>query len=264
MDGSSSCSLFRFLLRAFVEWFYFTPKPKMFPDPPKNRPYLGAILASNIICIFLHFVSPRPEAGEAARGYLHGGLLIDFVGQEGPISKSRLLFLDFLTLTLQMLVLTAFIERQSLKSSMTGPTASRDTATGTDADTSAQGQDHDSEERGILRSDPSAFEEIELQPLHSSAGRTGGEEDGERDELLSEPQGVDLQDSTTHPLDAFYTGEHAVTNLDILNAVRTQRQLSIFSTGSDAGPSAAATAASLASNRFGIRMRIGGSGLGSA
>ena len=259
-----SCSLFRFLLRAFVEWFYFTPKPKIFPEPPKNRPYLGAILASNITCILLHLISPRPEAGEALRGYLHGGLLIDFVGQEGPITKSRLLFLDILTLALQLLVLTAFLERQNLRTSMTESGAPSDTAAATDAEATPYGQDHDSEERGVLRSDAGAFEDIELQPLHSSDGRTGGEEDGERDELLSEPQGLNSQDSTTHPLDLFYIAEHTVTDLHILNAVRTQRQLSIFNTGNDSGPSAAATAASLASNRFGIRMRIGGSGLGSA
>lgn len=259
--GSPSCSLFRFLIRAFVEWFYFTPKPKIFPEPPRNRPYLGAVLGSNLICIFLHAVSSRPEAGEALRGYLNGGLLIDFVGQEGPISKSRLLGLDLLTLALQLLVLTAFVERQNLKTSMTAPGDSSDAGAATDADTNPQAQDHDSEERGILRSDPSIFEDIELQPLHSSAGRTGGEEDGERDELLSESQGLNSQDSTTHPLDAFYTGEHAITDLHILYAVRTQRQLSMFNTGSDTGPSAASTAASLASNRFGIRMRFGGSGL---
>ena len=181
MDIDRSCSLFRFLLRAFVEWFYFTPKPKMFPEPPKNRPYLGAVLGSNIICIFLHAFSPRPEAGEASRGYLHGGLLIDFVGQKGPISKARLLFLDLLALALQLAVVTAFLARQSIKSFMPDPGAPSDAAEGSDAEATSEWQDHDSEERGVLRPDPGIFEEIELQTLHPSAGRTGGEEDGERD-----------------------------------------------------------------------------------
>jgi hypothetical protein len=190
--------------------------------------------------------------------------LIDFVGQEGPISKSRLFVFDLLTLALQLLVLTAFLERQKLKTSMTASGDLSDTGAAVDADASLQGQDHDAEERGVLRSDADTFEDIELQPLHSSVGRTGGEEDGERDELLSEAQGLHSRESTTHPLDIFYTGEHNGTNLNILNAIRTQRQLSMFNTGSDSGPSTAATAASLASNRFGIRIRIGGSGLGSA
>ncbi len=190
--------------------------------------------------------------------------MIDFVGQEGPISKSRLFVFDLLTLALQLLVLTAFLERQKLKTSMTASGDLSDTGAAVDADASLQGQDHDAEERGVLRSDADTFEDIELQPLHSSAGRTGGEEDGERDELLSEAQGLHSRESTTHPLDIFYTGEHNGTNLNILNAIRTQRQLSMFNTGSDSGPSTAATAASLASNRFGIRIRIGGSGLGSA
>ena len=184
--------------------------------------------------------------------------MIDFVGQEGPVSKSRLIALDLLVLTLQLLVFAAFVERQNLKAfTMTHGAASN-------TESNPQTQDHDSEERGILRSDPSISEGIELQPLHSSSGRTGGEEDGERDELLSQPPRHNVHDSANHPLDVFYTGEHAITDLHVLNSIRSHWRLSDVSGSSDSGPSAAATAASLASRGLGVRMRIGGRELGSS
>ncbi|KAI9879685.1 MAG: hypothetical protein M1830_007631 [Pleopsidium flavum] len=258
------CSLFRFLIRAFVEWVYFTPKPKMFPEPAKHRPYVEAIFGSNIICVLLHIFSAKPEAGEAMRGYLHGGILIDFVGQEGPISKTRLIFLDFLTLALQLLVFAAFLERQNMRIPITSSEATSTAAAAATAESTSEGQDLDSEERGILRPDPNTFDDIELQPLTSSAGRTGGDEDGERAELLSEPQPLDVQDSINRPLDAFYTGEHVITDLHILDSIRSQWWQSGASTSGDSSSSTAAMAASLAGSRLGVRFRIGGRELGSS
>ncbi len=263
-DGYGSCSLFRFLIRAFVEWVYFTPKPKIFPEPAKHRPYVEAIFGSNIVCLLLHVFSSKPEAGEAMRGYLHGGILIDFVGQEGPISKARLIFLDFLTLALQLLVLAAFLERQNLRTPMTSPGATSTTAAAANTESTSEGQDHDSEERGLLRSDSNHLEDIELQPLTSSAGRTGGDEDGERDELLSESQHLDVQNSINHPLDAFYTGEHVITDLHILDSIRNQWWQPGGSSSGDSSSSTAAMAASLAGSRLGVRLRIGGRELGSS
>ncbi len=213
--------------------------------------------------MLFHMLDPQPEAGEASRGYLHGGILIDFVGQEGPISKSRLVVLDLLTLALQLLVLAAFLERQKLRTPTTSAEGSTGATTAGTTEAGLQGQDHDSEERGVLRPDPGSSEDIELQPLHSSAGRTGGEEDGERDELLSESQQLGVQDSSNHPLDAFYTGEHISTELHILDSIRSQGWLTGEGGVEGSSSSTAATAASFASSRLGIRMRFGGNGLGS-
>lgn len=197
------------------------------------------------------------------RGYLHGGILIDFVGQEGPISKTRLVFLDFLTLALQLLMLAAFLERQKQKAPASSPEPTSTTGPGENAG-SAEGQDHDLEERGILGSDPTTSEDIELQPLTTSVVRTGGDEDGERDELLSESQHHDVQDSTNHPLDAFYTGEQIVADLHILDSIRGQWWQSGGTSTSDSSSSTAAMAASLAGRRLGVRLRIGGREFGSS
>src|SRR3954469_4316676 len=93
-----SCSLFRLLLRAVNQMMFLSPKPQFIPTAPIHRPYIGAIFAPNIICILLHILTARSEAGEAMRGYLHGGVIIDLIGQKGPTSKFHLVVLDLLVL----------------------------------------------------------------------------------------------------------------------------------------------------------------------
>lgn len=96
-------------------------------------------------------------------------------------------------------------------------------------------QDHDSEERGMLRQDLGYTEDIELRDLHhTSSGRTGGDEDRERDELLI---GADIA-AEQHPLDPYYTGEQVIANIHILNTIRAQWQ----ATGVAAGESGASAA----------------------
>jgi hypothetical protein len=107
-------------------------------------------------------------------------------------------------------------------------------------------QDHDSEERGILRQDTDTGDDIELQDLqHSSAGRTGGDEDRERDELIS-PGGTS-EPYNQHALDPFYTGGHVVANLHILDTIRAQWQASgVSAEGSDAAATSGVQAATVA------------------
>jgi hypothetical protein len=92
-----------------------TPKTGLLPDPPANRPALGAILGANLLCVILHIFSSAPSAGEATREYLHGGFVMDFIGQKGPSSKLHLLALDLVVILLQVVHLSAFIARQRLK-----------------------------------------------------------------------------------------------------------------------------------------------------
>lgn len=196
-------------------------------------------------------------AGEATRGYLHGGMLIDFVGQKSPVSRWRLVGLDFLVLILQILMLGITLERRAAK-------------TGDEAVAAVEGlamepqQDHDSEERGILREDRQGLEspeDIELRDLrHSSSGRTGGDEDRERDELLAADTKTGQADQ--HPLDHYYTGEKIVANVHIVDTVRTQWQAGgVTAEGSGAsaasGAQAAAVAAAAARRTFTFRLGEG-------
>ena len=238
-----SCSFFKFLIRALPHWFYFTPKPDVFPPPPlTHRPYIGTIFGSNLFCILLHILIDPPAAGEAARGYLHGGLLIDFVGQASPVSKFKLVGLDILTLVLQIVIMALTLEKQSLLGKTKPAVSGRDgVMAALDAmGDQVRGQDHDLEERGVLGSEnPADTDEIEMRDLRPSArGRTGGDEDRERDDLLPTEE-EDEQGRDEHPLDSFYTGDHVIAKLQLWDTIRAQwRSRSAGMTPSDAATTA--------------------------
>ena len=220
-----SISFFKFLLRALPQWFYFTPKPALFPLPPRpTRTYIGTIFGTNLLCFLLHILSSPPLAGEATRGYLHGGILIDFVGQESPVSRIRLVSLDILTWVLQVVILAVMLERRKIVASSNSQSPSVSIS---------RPQDHDSEERGITRPPTSPTEDIELQPLPS--GRTGADEDRERNELLlrhdTSPSSLNDNDNDDdpgvnavdeHPLDRFHSGQQILADIYLLDVVRTQ------------------------------------------
>lgn len=224
---TTSISFFKFLLRALPQWFYFTPKPALFPLPPRPaRTYIGTIFGTNLLCFLLHILSSPPVAGEATRGYLHGGILIDFVGQESPVSRVRLVSLDMLTWILQVVILAIMLERRKIVASSNSQSPSLSIS---------RPQDHDSEERGILRPPTSPTDDIELQPLPS--GRTGADEDRERNELLlrhgtspSSPNDNDNDNDDDpdvnavdeHPLDRFHSGQHILADIYLMDVVRTQ------------------------------------------
>jgi len=123
---------------------FLTPKPNFIPPMPQHRPYIGAIFGPNIICLFLHLFTARSEAGEAMRGYLHGGVIIDLIGQKGPTSKFHLVVLDVLVLALQCFMLSVHVERERLAAIMSA------LVQGTPADQprveAVASQDHDAEE----------------------------------------------------------------------------------------------------------------------
>lgn len=144
---------------------------------------------------------------------------MDFVGQESPVSKARLFLLDILTLGLQLVILAIVLERRKLDTDPNPTRPSNHPSTSSQPPTTTQ--DHDSEERGILG--PST--NIELQTF--SQGRTGADEDRERNELPS--PSLHSQDPSTlaaappeHPLDPFHSGQHIIANLGILDTIRAQ------------------------------------------
>lgn len=146
--------------------------------------------------MFLHLVTALPQASEISRGYLHGGVLVDFVGQKAPTSKFSLLLLDLVVLCLQCLMLSVNLEKDRVKKILNPPRpAEGNAATGAAAATNPT-QDHDHEERGILRDGPTVDElnGIEMQPPRSDSGddenasllrRRGSNQEGLRDILAS-------------------------------------------------------------------------------
>ena len=208
------------------------------------------------------------------RGYLHGGLLIDFVGQQGPISKVKLVLLDIMTLVFQLCILSVTVERKALKVEIEGGGTGTRLTTET---TTTFGQDHDSEERGVLRSSntntSAGVSGIELQELLPNR-----EDDArEREELVNHPssRGDSNEDSRSdHPLNAFSTGEYVIVNLHIMDTIRTQWSRSgtietdtsaASASASSNSSSAAAMAAVIAQRRIALgNFRFNVAGRGSA
>jgi hypothetical protein len=204
-----SCSFFWFLVRTIIHVSLLTPLPDLAlaRQHDEHKPLLLIIVTFAINCL-LHVVCAAPSAGEDTRGYLHGGLMIDFIGQQGPTSKGRLAFLDLCLLVLQLVMVSVHAKRRELKKKLAklaggtpaaepvtdGDTTTTTTTTTTETAATAspdREQDPDSEERGVLRrtdtlSDIGADmdEEDALLPSAADSGHVDALE------LLSSGQGV--------------------------------------------------------------------------
>lgn len=151
------CSFFRLFLRWLPQWTYLTPKPENIIFLLPNY-QVSAIIGPNLLCMLLHIVTSLPQASEASRGYLHGGVLVDFVGQKPPASKFTLLLLDLILLGLQCFMMSVNMERDKVRKiikpsrSTTGSGGGRERA----STQPTSNQDHDAEERGVHRDAPTA------------------------------------------------------------------------------------------------------------
>ncbi|KAJ5124799.1 uncharacterized protein N7515_008624 [Penicillium bovifimosum] len=219
------CSIILFALRAIVELIFFTPKAPPF-EPTRSQPYVGAILVSNLICILFHAFVIRPEAGEETRGYLHGGLFIDFIGQ-APVSTSRLLAFDLTIFIIDVIMLGLIIERVKTQGTPTPTPTSPPTSTAanTSPETEAELQDHDAEERGVQRqatdeTTPSARD----SPESPNSGNLDDEAEEERTTLLAEPVDVESSRGTRgeHPMDTFAAGQAVIVSMGFFGTLRDQ------------------------------------------
>ena len=200
----------------------------------------------------MHILLPRPEAGEATRGYLHGGLAMDFVGQKGPTSKFHLVLLDVLILLMQLVHLAATTTRQRVKQ-QTSATTTPPTAV----------QNHDFEERGQHRADhqPVDQELHSLNPTHGpsedieSAAQPDTESDERRALLASTAPRTD-----SYIFDAFNSGEIMVAHLNLFDVIKThfKEMRDPVQPTSTAPSTAGGLRARLADRSAFFRMRIGG------
>jgi hypothetical protein len=157
------------------------------------------------------------------RGYLHGGIIVDLIGQKGPTSKIHLVLLDLLVLALQCFMLAVHIERERLavvlKAFLSPSQATREPRA-----TVPSSQDHDAEERGIMRDAVTNNGDIELQPLAvredgpSTEAPTEHEEDRAR--LLAEPPPPEEREEDA--LDMFWSATATVADFHVLHNIRTQ------------------------------------------
>lgn len=227
---------------------YLTPKPEDFLKlMPAPRPQIYTVFASNVICMLLHLLLALPEASETMRGYLHGGVIIDFVGQKAPTSRVGLLLLDCLVLVLQCVMCAVWLEKDRLKKievtlrsvaaggfpkrNVNTPAPQEAPVTTGDATST---QDLDAEERGVLRDDPLGEDDsrgIELQPLMTErpppavAGSSGtGPLEARYQRILRSLGGSDSrEEGADRPslLDVLMSGNGLLANFHVVHSMRT-------------------------------------------
>ena len=133
--------------------------------------------------------------------------MLDFVGQLGPTSKIRLTLLDFTILALQLITLSATLMRRGLAKALkdSRPNQSNEAAPSSSEPPTA-GQDHDAEERGVLR-----------RPSISSA--TG--EAGESEAMLRDDGADDQTSDNTHDKsDLLWSGQSLIAELYIWDTIK--------------------------------------------
>ncbi|RAL02932.1 DSC4 family protein [Aspergillus ibericus CBS 121593] len=238
------CSITLLSLRAIIQLIFFTPKSPPF-EPTRNQPFITAILGSNFFCMLFHHFFTRPEAGEATRGYLHGGLLIDFIGQKAPIPLARLLFLDVLVLGLDLVMLGLIVERVRIVEERGGAGAGTAVVVEEEGGSSEdqdrdRDRDHDLEERG--EGGDEVREGIEM----------GDMGDGERTELLADPEEGAGRDA--HPMDTFVSGQAVIMDVGLVDLVRDQWRYSPAAARRSTPYVPSDQTAAFLRERFGIRV----------
>jgi hypothetical protein len=181
----------------------------------KHRPYIGAIFGPNAICFLLHLFTSLPQAGEESRGYLHGGIVIDFIGQRPPITKLQLLILDLLITGLQCFMLAVHVEQERLKALIEAPGVPGQSIPAT-TNVIPTIEDQDAEERGEIRDAGMTAEDIELRSMRPTTNAEDTQREEEELLLNGEPT------EETSPLDVFYTGNAILADFHVVHTLRTQ------------------------------------------
>ena len=247
------------LFRLIPQWIYLTPKsPLLPPFPVTSRPYLLFFFLLNLLYLLMHLTLEPAAAGEATRGYLHGGIIIDFIGQFSPVSKIKLVATDLIIWALQIIMLAVSLERRKLAGS-SNETAAAGASSGVTEGEAESWQNYDAAERGELSGmNPAESQDIELQPLHWD--QASGDEVGN-----GPPDDPTFNHMEHHPLDIFHSGQHIIAYLDLPNMIRTQwLERNIFridtsqSMDAQRNPSLGAVATLMAGSNLSFRLRAGG------
>ncbi|KAF5572273.1 DUF1746-domain-containing protein [Fusarium pseudoanthophilum] len=227
----SRCSMFRFVLRSVGQYLYLTPKDESFPFlMPASPIHVCLVLIPNIICILLHIFVSLPVGPGYHRGYMHGGLVIDFIGQKPPTSRIYYVLVDVMILAVQCLMLTVHTERERLRVTLK---TFRPMVPDVAQEMAPTIEDLDAEERGVSRDMPGSLpadeeDGIELQPLRRTstteeANSTSGEsEPSARESPIDEPTRSHLSDvlSSGNAIIGEYHVLHSLHNA-ALNIERT-------------------------------------------
>lgn len=217
--------MFRFIIRAVGQYLYLTPKDESFPFVmPAGRIHVMLVAIPNFICMLLHLFASLPTGPDYHRGYLHGGLIIDFVGQKPPSSRIYFLLADLAILAVQSLMLTVHNEREKLRVTLKTfrPMVPDIVQEALAAPTI---EDLDAEERGISRemSGLTAISDdtndIELRPMRRS-GEEGSSERADEPRPLTRENTGD-ESSRSHLSDLLSSGNAILGEFHVLQSMRT-------------------------------------------
>lgn len=214
--------MFRLVIRAVGQLMYLSPKDETFPFlMPASRMHVALVVVPNLWCILVHLFAAVPQGPDYHRGYQHGGMIIDFVGQKPPAYKIYYLLADLFLLGLQSFMLAVHTEREKLRLSLkTFRPLITDAAL--EVATARTIEDLDAEEQGIRSSGPSVAEaagraeSIELQPLRMSPSRGGRRERSESEMRTS--SGDDI--SRSRLSDILSSGNAMLGDYHILHCMR--------------------------------------------
>ncbi|KAI1368050.1 DUF1746-domain-containing protein [Xylaria arbuscula] len=219
------CSFFRLLLRWMAQTLFASPKAEDTLMIVPNY-HISAIVAPNLLCIFLHLIYSPLQAGEASRGYLHGGILVDFIGQTPPSSRFTLILLDMIVLAIQCFMITVNIEKERIRVVVRPPQASVTPAVAVTMPVTIQ--DHDAEERGVMRDAPEMDEvnetdELEMRPLgnHVGGGVGDGEHVGDEGTRLLRQSDIRRTGRLGGYTDVLRSGNAVIGNFNIPRSLRT-------------------------------------------
>lgn len=209
---------------------------------------LAILLSITTLATLLHLFLSPPTAGELSRGYLHGGILIDVVGQKaaGPIwSRVRVLALDLLVALLQVVAVCVSAEAQRAEyavSSRKPPERSEEELAQFDAliEQVMRGlRDHEDRvpvgrlgeerrrRRGVAAPTRNDDGDIEMSALdaHGREARPGGDDSGEANEgedseearmLMMGQPGKNVEDE----IEELESGQAILMTVDVVGALR--------------------------------------------
>ncbi|KAM0240775.1 hypothetical protein ACHAP5_007866 [Fusarium lateritium] len=222
---------------------------------PAGPIHASLVIIPNIICILLHVFVSLPVGPDFHRGYMHGGLVVDFIGQKPPTSRLYYVLVDIMILAVQCLMLTVHTERERLRVILK---TFRPMVPDVAQEMAPTIEDLDAEERGVSRDMPGSLptyeeEGIELQPLRPAstpeeANSTSGESEPPSRDPLDEPTRSHLSDvlSSGNGIIGEYHVIHSLHNA-AMNIERTAAySLRTFSYG--------ATMASIEARRQGLNV----------
>lgn len=217
--------MLRFLLRAAGQYLYLTPKEETLPIVmPATRAHVFLVIVPNIICILLHIFSSMPTAHDYHRGYLHGGVVIDFVGQKPSTSRTYYVLIDIMLLILQSVMMTIHNEREKLRVTLKTfkplhPAIAQDVAMARTIESL------DVEERGLPREESSGLgaegsNDIELQSLNGEGAQADGTDRADDPDNEARDTMADGSNQN-HLADTLTSGNGILGEYHVLHSMRT-------------------------------------------